>query len=255
MVVYQVHHLLREHWSQDAPYNDYCPLDGNNNPYYVGCGGIAAGQMLHHLFRNNGYPSVFRGITMAGVGMNYIDYSNPSSVDSTQVTAHYLREINDEMGLTVLINYWQGGTFVLSGDIYNLFHDYGYFCSYSSFDVDIVRSRLLLNKPILALAFDEWILNLPDITEGHYFIIDGYERSRPVTEYHYVLTNGQSPVPNQERVEYEYGELFTSGVKMNWGWGTQWTSGTNDGFFALTGDWTTTNGSFNTSRHIFYDFD
>ena len=246
------HDMVPEHWSQGAPYNSYCPQDNNGNHYSVGCAGVAAGALLHYFYRKNNYPSVFNGIPMDSVAVNYF---NSQNIDSTDVTARYLRAINDDMGLTVAINYWQGGTFALPCQVSSFFANHGYSCSYSSFDAAIVKSNLQSHKPVLVVAFDEWILNLPDITEGHYFIIDGYELKRPVTAYHYVYEQNGVPYPQYgEYVEYEYGTPFVAHVTMNWGWASQWTNNPNNGWYSLTDSWTTNNGTFDISRHIFYDF-
>lgn len=246
----QVPHMLIEHWAQGYPYNQYCPLDGNGNHYDVGCGGVAAGAMLHHQYRKNNYPTVFHGIPMDSLSVSYYSYS--SNPDSLNATARYLRAINDEMGLTVLINYWQGGTFVLPGSVSGLFSNYGYNCSYSSYDSDILVSELLDNSPVIVLAFDEWILNLPDVTEGHYLIVDGYNLRRWVTAHHYVFQAGDQPVPVMDDIiVYEYGPTFVQWVKMNWGWGD---IQTDSSWFALTGSWSTINGTYDTSRHMLYGF-
>lgn len=248
----QVPHLVAEHWGQDTPYNNYCPQNNEGSHFYVGCAGVAAGALLHHLYRKNNHPTYFSGIPMDSVAVNYHINSSP---DSTDVTARYLRAVNDEMGLIVPINYWPGGTFALPSQVSTLFANYGYTCLYDSFDSDIVKSSLQSNKPVIALAFDEWILNLPDITEGHYFIIDGYELLQQVTAKYYAFFAGGAMVPSyDERIEYEYGAVFLSRVKMNWGWESQWTSNTNDGWYYITDSWTTTAGSFDISRHMYYNF-
>lgn len=245
------HSMVQEHWSQGYPYNVYCPQDSNGNNYEVGCAGVAAGALLHYLYRKYGFPTSFSGIPMDSVAVNY------SSVltDSTNVTARYLRAVNDDMGLNVYINYWQGGTFALPNQVSSMFSNHGYSCSYDSFDSDIVKTILMSQKPVLVVAFDEWILNLADVTEGHYFILDGYELKRPVTAYHYVyVENGVVRPQYGERVEYTYGSPFIVNVTMNWGWSTQWTSNIDNGWYSLTGSWTTNYGTYDIFRHMFYNF-
>ena len=245
------HCMVPEHWDQGYPYNIYCPEDNNGNNYFVGCAGVAAGALFHYLYRKNNTPTSFNGIPMDSVAVNYSNFLS----DSTRVTARYLRAVNDEMGLTTLINYWQGGTFALPSQVSSLFSKHGYSCTYGSFDAQIVKNNIESYNPVLVVAFDEWILNLPDITEGHYFIIDGFELKRPVTAYHYVFVDHGSVRPEYgERVEYTYGTPFVANVTMNWGWSSQWTSNANNGWYSLTGSWTTNNGTYDTSRHIFYDF-
>lgn len=244
-------HMIPAHWSQEYPYNRFCPLDGQGDPYYVGCGGVAAGAMLHFLYKQNGQPSVFHGIPMNSLAVEY-----PLDADSLYYTPLYLRAVNDAMDMSELVNYWSGGTFVLPAKMVSMFDDAGYSCSYAAFNSSSVASSLLSQKPVIVLAFDEWILNLPDITEGHYFLIDAYERRRSVTAKHYVLYSNGEIVPNTEYFEYEYGQPYLSRVKMNWGWGSQWAPNpSNDGWYFLTGSWTTNSGSFDTDRHMIYNFE
>jgi len=245
------HCMVPEHWAQEYPYNVYCPLDNNGNNYYVGCAGVAAGALLHYLYRKNNTPTSFNGIPMDSVAVNYSSILS----DSTRVTARYLRAVNDAMGLTTLINYWQGGTFAFPSQVSSLFSNYGYSCTYELFDAETVELNIVSHNPVLVVAFDEWILNLPDITEGHYFIIDGYELKRPVTARHYVFVdNGHVRPEYGEHVEYTYGTPFVANITMNWGWSSQWTSNANNGWYSLTGSWTTNNGTYDTDRHIFYNF-
>ena len=245
-----VPHLVNAHWGQGSPYNDYCPPKSGGGHYLVGCGGVAAGAMLHHLYEENGYPTLFDGIPMDSLVLDY------PLIDSLAYTPRYLRAINDAMDMLPEVNYLSGGTFVLPNKVVDMFEDAGYSCTYASFDSQVVSSSLWNNDPIIALAFDEWILNIPNVTEGHYFIIDGYEKRRSVTANHYVLYNNGQIVPNSEYTEYIYGQPYISRVMMNWGWVSQWEANPeNNGLYFLTGSWTTTNGTFDTSRHMIYGFE
>jgi hypothetical protein len=48
--------LLTSHWTQDYPYNQFCPRDPvNGNAYsYAGCPAIAMGQILNYLRTTEG---------------------------------------------------------------------------------------------------------------------------------------------------------------------------------------------------------
>ena len=40
-----------------------------------------------------------------------------------------------------------------------------------------------------------------------------------------------------------------TGIKINWGWSTQWTTHVNDGWYSLVSDWTVTNGETYSYNH------
>lgn len=242
-----VPHILTTYWNQSSPYNYYCPLNQAGQHYYVGCAGVAAGMMLYYLYKQNDSPSVFSGISMGSLYEPYSPYL--SDVDSV---AFYLRAINDAMGLTSL-NYWDGGTFALPSQVVSLFTGQGYSCSYSSFDANTISAQLFQNKPSIILAFDEWILNIPNVTEGHYFIIDGYKKERGVTMYHYIYVTNDPFQSMPDRYEFRYTSPFINQVKMNWGWGDQ-SGQAYDGWYHITGNWVANGNAFNTDRHMISGF-
>ncbi len=242
-----VPHILTTYWDQSSPYNYYCPTNQSGQNYYVGCAGVAAGMMLYYLYTQNGFPSVFSGISMDSLYEPYSPYL--SDVDSV---ACYLRAINDGMGLTS-INYWDGGTFALPGQVVNLFTGQGYSCSYSTYDSNTISSLLMQNRPSIILAFDEWILNLPNVTEGHYFIVDGYKKERAVTMYHYIYVTNEPFQSMPDRYEYHYSSPFINQVKFNWGWGDQ-SGQAYDGWYHITGNWVANGNSYNTDRHMITGF-
>ena len=245
----EVPHILTTEWDQSYPYNRYCPTDASGNSYLVGCGGIAAGMLLYYLYTQYNYPETFAGISMNSLLDEY--RTDPNETDSV---ARYLRAINDEMGLTTTVNYWQGGTFTLPSQIVGLFEDLGYSCSYDEYNSNTISSQLMMNKPSIVLSFDEWILNLPAVQEGHYFIIDGYKKERGLTVRHYVYVSDEPFLSMPDREEITYTAPFILQVKMNWGWGDQ-TGESHDGWYHLTGNWVAGNNSYNTSRHMITNFE
>lgn len=248
--VVQLMHMVPSHWDQNAPYNQYCPSKPDGNHYDVGCAGIAGGGLLHFLYKKNGYPTQFNGVPMDSIGVNYSD----SLTDSTRVTARYLRSVNDEMNMM----YLSGGSAAFPSGVVSFFNTAGYNCVYASYDASIVRDNLLAGNPVLILAFENLldIPEIPNVFSGHYFIIDGYQTRRDVVAYHYYSIGIDGvPIPYMERFRYEYlSPPYLAFVKMNWGWWSQWVNQTNDGWYALTSSWVTTNGTYDTSRKMFYSF-
>lgn len=251
-----VNHLTETQWDQDWPYNIYCPDD---TP--AGCAAVAAGQMIRFLHDKFGMPShSIDGINLDALSTTYSQYLT-SSVDST---ARFLSEVGDDLNM----HYNNNGSWALPSKIVDLFESYGYSCEYDSFDDGIVESSLFQNMPVIVLAMDQlWETGIPDLSYSHYFLIDGYRkmRERYVKRYIFVCDN-TDPQPSQTElfkteVVAQYAP-YISYVKMNWGWWSQWQTGyqLNDGWYALTGSWTTHNSSgddtqYDYARHMFYDFE
>ena len=245
-----VEHMVKAHWDQGTPYNEFCPINPGGGHYSVGCAGVAGGGMLHYLYEKNGYPTVFHNVPMDSIGVNYSYYLT----DSTRVTARYLKAVNDDMSMM----YLSGGSAAFPSNVVSFFNSAGYSCSYSSFDVPTVKSSLLAGNPVMVLAFQDLmgIPEIPDIFAGHYFLIDGYQTRHDVIAHHiYSIGANGGIIPYSEHTIYVYiSDPYLAYVKMNWGWWDQWVSGANDGWFALTSSWVTTNGTYDVSRNMFYNF-
>lgn len=246
-----INHLAPAHWDQCYPYNQYCPILTEETHYYVGCASVAGGSLLHYLYKINNYPSSFRGVPMDSLGVNY----SSVSTDSVKVTARYLKSINDSMNMV----YLPSGSFAFPSDVIDFFNEAGYSCSYSGFDPSIIRSSLLNNNIVMVIAFDNIldIIDLPSLSSGHYFLIDGYQTRRQVIcKRTYCISPSGNPIPNSEFLTYLYiGDPYLAYVKMNWGWWTQWESGLDDGWYALTSSWITSEHTYDYGRHMFYDFE
>ena len=246
-----VPHMVQANWDQDYPYNQFCPVKTGGGNYDVGCAGVAAGSLLHHLYRTNLSPTLFSGIPMDSIAVVYSDENS----DSLEVTARYLKAVNDQLDM----HYLSSGSFAFPSDVKDFFDNNDYPCTYGNFDAEIVKNSLQYNHcPVIILAFDNlWdILEIPTVWTGHYFLIDGYQTRRHViVEHHYTQGIGANPVPSHEWDVYLYiGNPYFAFVKMNWGWSSQWTSGTNDGWYALTSSWVTNVSTFDNGRHMFYGF-
>ena len=246
-MVSQIMHMVPAHWDQNAPYNVYCPTMLNGNHYYTGCASVAGGGMLHFLYKKNGYPSSFHNIPLDSVGVNYTSVL----YDSTMVTARYIKAINDEVNAM----YTSSGTAAFPLDVVDFFDSAGYDCSYSAFNAQTVKNSLLAGNPVLMLAFDD-IAGLTNIFHGHYFIIDGYQMRHDVFAiHHYTVSPSGLIIPNSEHTFIvSIGPPYLAFVKMNWGWYSQWTEQEDDGWFALTASWSTSEGDYDMDRYMFYNF-
>lgn len=77
----------------------------------------------------------------------------------------------------------------------------------------------------------------PEEMPGHAYIIDGYKRTRTAYWEYYTRLIGYPPILEERTDTISYSSPHINMIKMNWGWWSQWVSGNNDGWYALTGDW------------------
>lgn len=218
---------------QRSPCNYYCPpKTSGSGKKPAGCTPVAGGQMLQYLYSVYGSPRSFSYDGMTGFMSNLnLGYNtNPGYL----TTALLLRHIGNEVGDI----YGNNATSVLfpMSRLKDFFSSKGYSCTKQSYSVDKVKQNLLNNMPIVVGGYPENSLGLPDYSNGHSFIIDGYRRYRTKTTYYYERVYGNPPI-YEYKSEVIYSTPHISDIKMNWGWIDQWTSGINDGWFALTGDW------------------
>lgn len=98
-------------------------------------------------------------------------------------------------------------------------------------------------------------LNLPDLSNGHTFLIDGYNNA--LVKYTYVYEWVYDNVDPEQMVdliepiiEISYAWHPTNQISMNWGWGGAY----NSVLFSYTGDWNVGGYNFEYYRNILYNF-
>ncbi|MCF0185360.1 MAG: C10 family peptidase [Bacteroidaceae bacterium] len=274
-----VNHMVGQ-WDQAAPYNECCPYFTSepNTRSYAGCVALAGAQMLHYLHYRIGRPVNMYSVGYCNGNTNdyYYSYSNPNSSVWSNMNTSYTSYSNGTIpeaimigyvGIAVNMHYCDNifGQFSWALPINlktNLFEPMGISCSHGSYDEDIVRSSLLNEMPVIVSASN---LVIPTDGSIHCFVIDGYRRTQIKTTHHFRYVYDKipdttfAPLPMPEEYDtYEYSAPIFAGIKINWGWWNQWTSGVNDGWYALTSNWTVTNNGitydYNHYVKIIYDF-
>ena len=242
-------HLLTTNWSQNSPYNYYCPRrdDGQPGNAPAGCVAIAAAQMLYFLHYNIGVPSTTKAsATWVGDIHNYymtfsgssstiwssMDYGNTSHNsydDSSILIAH--------VGMLVGMSYGNTSSSAYTSDLIDrVFEPYGITCTYANYNATTVKNNLLNGMPVIVGAYGQVFLGIP--SHGHAFVVDGYCRYRRKTTatYEWVWTDGQN---HGSTVQYQttttWSSPFIRDIQINMGWG-----GINDYHYALSGDWKVT---------------
>ena len=248
-----IDHLVAAHWDQGEPYNHYCPpksSGGGNKP--VGCTPVACGQLFQHLCSSFGIQFDFTWNGLYGHLDNVVlPYSNPFP-GHDYTTALYLRYLGATLGAI----YQDDGTSVVFSPtrVKDFLSDAMISCTKQDYSATKVKQNLLNGMPVFVTGYRENSLGLPNYFHGHSYIIDGYKLTRTETIETYTRFVGYPPIL-EERYDTTYSSPHIDRIKMNWGWADQWTSGTNDDWFALTGDWYVNSGySYTEDITILCDF-
>lgn len=196
--------LLKSKWGQSNGYNQFTP-----NNYPAGCVSVALGQIM----RFHQYPKTF-------------DWSSMSYEYPTETTAHFLREI----GENVEMDYDNTGS---SSNIDKackaLRNKYGYTTArIVSHDITEVYNQIRMGRPVYMRGYDSsGFLGLKH--KGHAWVCDGftsYQTRREIT----VMCLQNCPTENTPGFVQAY-PTFDEGesrryLSMNWGW-----NGKHNGYF------------------------
>lgn len=272
-----VEHMVAK-WDQNSPYNAYSPYyeSTSSEKALAGCVAVAGAQVLYYLHNKLGVPTrMFSRASCVGTINSYVrEFWEPtsdiwnsmsmnhketqsSSVAEAILIAHVGDQVNMHYVDSTLI-YPRFSWAVPANLKTDLFEYYGISCSHDSYDEDIVERNLLNQMPVIVSASN---LMVPVDGSIHCFVIDGYRTTR--TEYthrHYYVWDvppTEPYLPYEEYTTTSYSSASVSGIKINWGWHSQWrtTNPLNDGWYTLTDRWVLNDGSdYNYYRKMIYDF-
>ena len=214
----EITQMLPCQWNQEEPYNDFCPMDGED-PSMTGCVATAMAQLLyyHKKVRQAQIPEQplqdtkayegDRGISVPALKASeynidwdqLIDNYTAQGVTPTKAQKENVAKLMFFCGATVYMDYNSDVSLAWDSNLAPaLINYFGFskatrYVTRSSYTeqqwTDLIYNELKNNRPVL--------LGASDNTGGHEFVIDGY--------------NGN--------------ELF----HINWGWGGQ-----SDNYFALS---------------------
>ena len=261
---------MTPHWSQEAPYNAYCPLTSYSSTERVpaGCVAVAAAEVLYYLHYKLGTPAtmVDYGYCTGDIyGFSRSFTGNSSAVwaqmDTLYHTSSYPADAEAIMigyfGECVGMNY--NNYLSYTWPIYiktQLFPQYGITSSYSSYNVNTIKNSLESQLPVITTASTQ------PSSMGHCFVIDGYLKTYTrYTHYHYYVPDDPNHwFPSPELEPYYTFTQTTPQIKkirINWGWGNQWIQNAlgegpfNDGWYSLTADWTVQLDANNTTNYAY----
>lgn len=209
----RVNALVSTTWNQDWGYNNYCPVDENNNHVVTGCVATAMAQVIHYWnypyvgFSKSGYTAQYYGYQRAQYDSAYYDHSNmPNMIlsSSTAEQIHAVSLLSYHCGVSVKMIYQNpnhtSGSGAFTSDVPDALRHFGFFNSMllyknaygDSLWCEMLRAELDRRQPLVYQGHTGGMGS-----GGHCFICDGYRS----------------------------GDMF----HFNWGWG-----GSSDGFFTLT---------------------
>ncbi len=188
---------LKTNWTQDAPYNNFCPIDGQTHTRsYAGCPATAMGQIVnyHHDLHTTQFSDADDYYHNYGTGNQYwIDndwaaYEFPSwdqlNIYLDTLATHYQQAISltddDEAALTYawgaaakqVYSSSGSGTYGIS-QAYDAYIRFGYGDAQLLYPADTTLNTHLAGNMKLGLPAHLGLVN-PAQTVGHNVVVDGY---------------------------------------------------------------------------------
>lgn len=180
-------HLKTALWSQDAPYNLYCPMDGENRSL-TGCTSTATGIIMHY----HKWPESAWGTTSEYVTNTQQITVPPRDINHTydwdnmrfsykegynDVEADAVATLLSDIGYCFQADYGSAGTGALPNIEWLIDHfSYGagtQYCYRQTITKDgwnaLIRNEIDNNRPVLYSGFEK------DGSYGHAFVVDGYD--------------------------------------------------------------------------------
>lgn len=260
--------MITTDWKQAHPYNIYCPRRSDrdeNAP--AGCVAIAGAQMLYFLHKHYGVPTTAPSEAYCNgdiTSYTWSQYNYTTTIwDDIAEEDVYATPLIADVGRRVNMEYGNSVSLARTSDLVdNVFAPYGISCTYTGYNVDLLKNSLLDSVPVLLSAFSNNTATGATGRVGHAFIADRYKRTRTVTkncyEWVYDSIPSDKPIPMVPNMEtYTYTSPSISMIGMNWGWGSMYNDESE--WFSLTGDWikspsSTSTNNWNINRNMIYNF-
>ena len=237
-------HIITAHWYQGNPWNTYMPKKDAIENFYVGCGPIAVGQVIHHYRKLNSKGIVIpKSASFANILNQYPTYSNFSyshwdtlavNLDSPEEHKNYtycfLSYLCQQMGVTLYPDR-TSSTYPQMGNALTLYQlDYDYASSYNYTDIN---SNLHSGKPVIIVS-EMYPIAYPDSIDHHAYIIDRYKDINLLTTITYNWVPDYQPTDWElqtlpewrfndradgiERIEVTVSSREDTYFGMNWGY-------------------------------------
>ena len=249
-------------WCQQDDFNQFCPARTDYPTLHApaGCSAVAAAQMLYALHRKRGYPiyaptDVYCTANVLNHNSNnYYTYGSSSTIWQNMLDTmiscgnEALAKRNSavlisDAGIRIGANYKNDATPCGEDDVYDMFTDMGIWSTHADYNLNSVINNLMTGLPVVMSAkrTHHSILGIDYYTNGHFFLIDYYKRTRTryKNTYHWNggINSEPSPTGSNTKVEITYSTPIVTTLKMNWGF---YDSSYNHDGFAPYGSWNVT---------------
>lgn len=263
--------FIQTSWGQSYPWNSCCPtymrLDNKTEKSLVGCGAVAAGQMLYYLENRFDMDIIsYENVICSGNAPNYTMMRILPSTglwdsmaltiidnDTLDISERYVAALLAHIG-DVIKSKYGGKTYSNFADTkHYLFEELGIDCKHTEFNNEDLNIQLSeRHMPVM-------IRGTTSNNEGHAWIVDGYYSFSTVIRKYYILTTTvldsfeimQLSIDDATGYEDSYYTSNDYAIHMNWGW-----DGDSDGWYSsvFVAPSSHPNDLFNINVKILYDF-
>ena len=252
-IVYDtVGHLVPTWWTQNPPFNNYCPYytTTSSSRCPAGCVAVAGAQVLNYLHYKLGVPekSPSHGMCTGYVYNNTViqSFTQPSEgtwndMEATSDPKGYAAMLIGDVGQKVNMKYGATGSGANTLDLKEyVFKEYGISCiNFSYYNGNFLRGDLERGIPVICAGHREVTSRSGEVsTVGHAFIVDSYIRHQEELTFTYQWTF-DNPELNPDypiiRTSVAYRTPYITHYQMNWGYG--YDSNYNNVWCSMSGSW------------------
>ena len=226
-------HLLSTLYSQDAPYNKYCPLNSKKTGHCAaGCITVATAQILFYLHQTFGWP--LKTVESVSYDKSRNIYSFSDWSENAWNQNDVAEKLIGNIGVLANTNYGDIESSTPIKSIMNaLYERYNIYSFYTTWNSDIIQNSITEKKPVSCVLYKK------SETSSHTAVIDGFNchYTRYADVYIYIEDwnsyhgdfydhEDENPVP-EEGPTYKEEYVSTSFYfQINWGWGENYMDNT-----------------------------
>ena len=247
-----VDHFVPTWWTQNHPYNRYCPYYSKNSTSRcpAGCVAIAGSQVLNYLHHKLGIPDkspsygYCSGYVNDSSVVQYFDLFSGYTWEEMRPSSDpkgYAAMLIGDVGQKVKMSYRADSSGAYTEDLKEyVFKPYGIDCdNFSYYSGSFLKGNLERGIPVICAGHREEISSTGEVTyKGHAFIVDSYIRVQEKATFYYewIFDDPESdpgyPITKTSVAYYTPYIIF---YQMNWGYG--YSSNYNNVWCNMNGTW------------------
>ncbi len=192
-------YLLETLWHQEEPYNHSMEYLGMSNYQAVGCNAVALGQIMKY----HQWPSTYPWSNIPNI-LPYIEGETNLSLLLKDI-AEEIQLDNQPINNSNASNCYSALTNV-----------YGYSCTISSHNRDLVINSIVNDRPVYMSGTSS--------SDGHAWVCDGFEDVRRQMVYTLYVIATSSDLEYVSACEPYFGEILSEGYYFHMNWGQQYST-------------------------------